>query len=144
MWVVGRGERIRTSDLTVPNEEGFENLTNWFQSSCSHEQNQGFLNLLTFVTILYHSHPIYSCHKSATAIFDCWSVSGVQKSVRPRRKSLKHAWVHRRPPLTAYRWRADNFGSRMKECSSSQKDHSSQPCVFTYPLSQLELENWWV
>jgi len=26
--LIGRGERIRTSDLTVPNEEGFENLTN--------------------------------------------------------------------------------------------------------------------
>jgi len=47
----GRGERIRTSDLTVPNDRRGKNVSICLFESCSH---QGISSVFTSLPILYH------------------------------------------------------------------------------------------
>src|SRR6266545_286194 len=48
-WIIGRGERIRTTDLTVPNRWSGKNVSLCLFKSCSHRR---------FSRVLHLSHPL--------------------------------------------------------------------------------------
>jgi hypothetical protein len=62
----GRGERIRTSDLTVPNDRRGKNVSICLFESCSHQGILRFLHSFPFFTIRYRVCAENSVHKLAT------------------------------------------------------------------------------
>jgi hypothetical protein len=64
--VNGRSERIRTSDLTVPNFEARKNVSFCLCESCSHRGISSILHSLPYFTIGYRLCTENSVHKLAT------------------------------------------------------------------------------
>ena len=68
--LIGRGERIRTSDLTVPNDRRGKNVSICLFESCSHQGISTVLHPFLFFTIRYRLRAENSVHKLATTIWD--------------------------------------------------------------------------
>src|ERR1044072_8138738 len=64
--LTGRGERIRTSDLTVPNDRRGKNVSLCLFESCSHQGISSVLHPFLFFTIRYRLSADNSVHKLAT------------------------------------------------------------------------------
>jgi len=64
--LIGRGEWIRTTDLTVPNRRPDKNLSFCLFKSCSHQENQGFCSSFPFVASASRCGAENSVHKLAT------------------------------------------------------------------------------
>ena len=62
----GRGERIRTSDLTVPNDRRGKNVSICLFESCSHQGILSVLHPFPFFPIRYRLSAENSVHKLAT------------------------------------------------------------------------------
>jgi len=65
----GRGERIRTSDLTVPNDRRGKNVSICLFKSCSHQGIPSVLHPFDFLTIRYRLCAANSVHKLATSFW---------------------------------------------------------------------------
>jgi hypothetical protein len=69
----GRGERIRTSDLSVPNEGLGKNVVFAFSKVAASKDFLGFLHSVPFATVRYTSRAGNSGHKLATrALTNLW------------------------------------------------------------------------
>jgi hypothetical protein len=66
--VTGRGERIRTSDLTVPDDMRGKYVSICLFESCSHQGIRRFLHSFPFFTIRYRWCAENSVHKLATGL----------------------------------------------------------------------------
>ena len=74
--LIGRGERIRTSDLTVPNYKRGKNVSIAFSKVAATKEFRSFLHLFRFFTIRYRFCAENSVHKLATTL---WLPAIVQK-----------------------------------------------------------------
>jgi hypothetical protein len=68
--LTGRGERIRTSDLMVPNDRRGKNVSYCLFESCSHQEISSVLHSFPFHSIRYRLCAENSVHKLATEILD--------------------------------------------------------------------------
>src|ERR1041384_52929 len=64
--LIGRGEWIRTSDLTVPNDRRGKHVSICLFESCSHQGISKVLHLVSFLTIRYRLSAENFVHKLAT------------------------------------------------------------------------------
>src|SRR5688572_1795807 len=64
--LTGRGERIRTSDLTIPNDRRGKNVSICLFESCSHQRISSVLHPFPFLTSRYRLCAENSVHKLAT------------------------------------------------------------------------------
>ena len=62
----GRGDRIRTSDLTLPNDRRGKSVSICLFESCSHQGISSVLHSFPFFTIRYRLIAKNSVHKLAT------------------------------------------------------------------------------
>src|SRR5207302_8809594 len=65
----GRCERIRTTDLTVPNQRLGKNVSFCLFESCSHQGFIGFLHFFTSAPIRWQSNAVNSVHNLATGLW---------------------------------------------------------------------------
>src|SRR6266498_3204475 len=77
-WIIGRGERIRTTDLTVPNRWSGKNVSLCLFKSCSHRRFSRVLHSFPSATARYTSRAGNSVHKLATRD---WTKAGVFEHV---------------------------------------------------------------
>ena len=64
--LTGRGEWIRTTDLTVPNDRRGKNISLCLFESCNHQGISRVLHPFPFLNIRYRSSAENSVHKLAT------------------------------------------------------------------------------